>query len=547
MNQEFNLIDEPWIKVMRQDKTIVEIGLMNALTNSHEYICLAGETKSQDFAILRLLLAIMHTVFMRYNADGSDFDPTDDDAYDTILDNWESMWKNRKMPRAPFERYFEQWRDRFWLFDDEFPFFQCNAVKDKSKPISTSKLIGSLFESANKPRLFAERNNDGRKLSFPEAARWLLHINSFDDIAAKQPTPKKTWCSQLGLIAVKGKDLFETIMLNYVADTDIENGVYESFPSWEQEQCTKFNREIAIPRDQAALLSLQSRRLYLYRENDSITGYYLSGGDYFEQTYNISEQMTLWKDVRGKKDTIPKFAPLRHDRAKKAWREFGAIAAVGTETEYNIRVPEVIKWANKQKVKKLLSVDIAAVVHDFDHQESLPVIDGISDSLSFRSDLLDELDEKNKRWRQAVIDEIAVCEGIAQKVYDLSVKLQKSSGAYEDNNKKSSQKIKGDNEKARFYDMIDRPFRLWLEGLDPEDKYSVPAKKEEINKQIFEIAAKLGEELVHTTGKSSIFGRISTDQKTGRKEILSSAVAYNIYIASLRKLLFNIKAGDKNE
>lgn len=540
MQKEFNLIDEPWIKVMRQDKTVSEVGLMDVITDSDEYVSLAGETKSQDMAILRLLLAIVHTVFMRYAEDGSDYEPSeDDDAYATMLDKWEAVWKNGKMPCEPFEQYFGRWRDRFWLFDDEHPFFQCNAVKDKSKPISTSKLIGSLFESDNKPRLFAERNNDGRKLSFPEAARWLLHINSFDDIAAKQPTPKKTWCSQLGLIAVKGKDLFETIMLNYVADADIENSAYESCPSWEQEQCTEFNREIAIPKDQAELLSLQSRRLYLYRENDNITGYFLSGGDYFEQTDIKLEQMTIWRDESDKKDSSAVFAPLRHDPSKKAWREFGAIAAVADKNKDDagrgIRVPGVIKWIKAKNIKTIM-VETASVVYDLRQKMSLPVIDVISDTISFHSSLLDKL---NIAWISAVEEEIALCDKAASCVYKFSTELQKASGA-------SGDKLTGENEKAQFYDRIDRPFRLWLEGLDPAGKKSVFEKKAELNEQIFTIAVILGSELVENAGTGSILGRRVINPGASKKEMLSSASAYNIYVASLRKIL-GIKAGDTND
>ena len=94
--------------------------------------------------------------------------------------------------------------------------------------------------------------------------------------------------------------------------------------------------------------------------------------------------------------------------------------------------------------------------------------------------------------------------------------------------------------------MIDRPFRLWLEGLDPSDNFGIVDKKNELNQQLFTIAAKLGGELVGTVGTGSIFGRIDIDQKTGKKEILSSASAYNYYMASIRKIL-NIKAGDTNE
>lgn len=227
MEREFNLIDEPWICVRTADLTVKEVSLKEVFLNAYTYTELAGETKSQDFAVLRLLLAIMHTVFSRYDADGNDVDTSDEADYPKYIeDNWTEIWNSGHIPNQPIERYFEEWYDRFWLFDEKYPFYQSNAVNGKGSPYSTAKMIGSLFESGNKPRLFSDRYNDGRLLSYSEAARWLLHINCFDDIAAKKPTPKRPWTGKLSLIDVKGENLFETLMLNYNATYDSDKGIY---------------------------------------------------------------------------------------------------------------------------------------------------------------------------------------------------------------------------------------------------------------------------------------------------------------------------------
>lgn len=76
---EFNLLDEPWIRVMTEDCTVVERSLMQVLLNSHQYQRLAGELPTQDVALLRLLLAILQTVFYRVDPEGED-DPIEDRA-----------------------------------------------------------------------------------------------------------------------------------------------------------------------------------------------------------------------------------------------------------------------------------------------------------------------------------------------------------------------------------------------------------------------------------------------------------------------------------
>ena len=371
MDREFNLIDEPWICVRDNGCEVKEISIRQVFEHAQDYTELAGETKTQDMAVLRFLLAVIYTVFSRYDKNGDEVDPEDDINY--LTDNWIEVYRSGKFPMKPFEKYFEKWYDRFWLFDEEYPFYQSNKVNGKGKATSIAKMIGSLFESANKPRLFSDRNNDGRLLSYSEAVRWLLHIICFDDTAAKQPVPKKSWVSILGLIAVRGNNLFETLMLNYNAESDSEYDVYVSTPSWEKDNNkAEFNTLIPVPDNQAALLSLMSRRVYLCRENGKVNGYYISGGDYFEEVEVFGEQMTLWRSYKEKGSDSIKYKPQLHKPSTKAWQEFGSIAALeGDENSSTARKPGVIahieSYIDRSYLDNcfLLNVTTASVIHDF--------------------------------------------------------------------------------------------------------------------------------------------------------------------------------------
>lgn len=57
---EFNLLREPWVRVRTQDGTIRTVSLTDALLHAHAYVDLAGEMPTQDAAMLRLLLAVLH-------------------------------------------------------------------------------------------------------------------------------------------------------------------------------------------------------------------------------------------------------------------------------------------------------------------------------------------------------------------------------------------------------------------------------------------------------------------------------------------------------
>ena len=70
--KEFNLLQEPWIRVITPSLEQKEVSLTDALVHAHEYADLSGEMPTQDAAILRVLLAAAVTIFYRYDAHGDE-------------------------------------------------------------------------------------------------------------------------------------------------------------------------------------------------------------------------------------------------------------------------------------------------------------------------------------------------------------------------------------------------------------------------------------------------------------------------------------------
>ncbi len=56
----FDLIEQPWIAVRFLDGTVGEVSLRGVFERANETQEIAGELPTQDFAIVRLLLAILH-------------------------------------------------------------------------------------------------------------------------------------------------------------------------------------------------------------------------------------------------------------------------------------------------------------------------------------------------------------------------------------------------------------------------------------------------------------------------------------------------------
>ena len=92
---EFNLLDEPWIRFMTKDYEIKEVSLTEVLIHSHEYADFAGELEAQNVAVLRLSLAVLYTIFYRYNVDG-ELEKIDD--REMAHDRWEDLWVEGHFP-----------------------------------------------------------------------------------------------------------------------------------------------------------------------------------------------------------------------------------------------------------------------------------------------------------------------------------------------------------------------------------------------------------------------------------------------------------------
>lgn len=537
---EFNLLDEPWVRVLCPDCTVREVSLTDALLRAHEYNGLAGELPTQDVAVLRLLLAVLHTVFSRVDAQGENAPISAGAEPDMALDRWESLWRLKHFPVQPITSYLEKWHERFWLFHPERPFWQVPQAKIGTA-YSAAKLNGEISESGNKLRMFTAYSGTGKSaLTYAQAARWLLYVNGFDDTSAKPkgkglPSTGAGWLGKLGLILAQGDTLFETLMLNLVLLKDGEQPWQPPLPCWELEHARSTERtEIPQPDNPAALLTLQSRRLLLNREGENVTGYTLLGGDFFERENAFCEQMTVWRAAQASKNAPVVYLPKRHDPAKQFWREFSSVFL----QESGGRCPGVVWWIEelihpKNAIldrKTLIRFQITGVGYG---DKDFFVTDTFSDSLTFHTALLDEL---GRRWRQKITDEIDRCGKLAQAVGNLAKSLDIAASDPDHAGKKNSAKAA----REQFYFRLDQPFRRWLCDIDPA------WDSETAEKYIFQwradakrIAQTLGRQLVDQSGSAAFIGRMikSSSSKVSEKETYYSAPkVYNWFLADVNRV-----------
>lgn len=548
METEFNLLDEKWILVRKSDCTTDELSLTDALLRSHEYTALSGELPTQDVSILRLLLAVLHTVFSRYTPEG-EYKPVS--SANEAMRRWKTLWDGGKFPEKPIREYLESQHEKFWLFHPERPFYQTKAA-EKGTEYMASKMNGVLSESSNKVRLFSSCAGKSKDtLTYSEAARWLLYVNSYDDTSAKASQESKSkenklpslqagWLGKLGLITVRGNSLFETLMFNFIVVEPSNREIWaDEKPTWELEKPREKERcEIATPDNLAELYTIQSRRLILKHENNSVTGYSLLGGDFFDKVDSFIEPMTVWGKVKESEKTQIQFQPRRHNSSVKMWREFASVFA----SSDGMRLPGVVSWIRQIRridKKRYSCFNIASVQYG---GSDYFVNDIFSDSLTFHTDLLTEV---GKRWQESISEEVGKCEDIARKLGKLAADIEIAAGSSPKDAPKSATVS---HVQEQYYYEIDVPFREWLLSIDPEwesgshEEHECIRKWHEISRKI---AESLGKELVNSAEASAVVGRfIEVKDKTttknknnengGKRRVyLSAAGAFSKFMYSI--------------
>ena len=529
----FNLCDEPWLRVRQMDNTVKEVSLLDALLNAHQYADLAGETDTLDAAALRLLLAILITVFSRVNAKGeeSPFDSSDD-----ALTRWKELWELGHFPEKPIRDYLDRWHERFWLFHPERPFWQVTEAAIGTE-YKAPKLNGELSESSNKLRLFAAYSGTGKaELSYAQAARWLLFVNAFDDTSAKPkgknlPSVGAGWVGKIGFIQAQGDNLFETLMLNMTFLKDgRELWSEENKPCWELDEARSGERtEIAMPQAPAQLLTLQSRRLLLQRKGDRVTGFSLLGGDFFQRENAFAEQMTIWQAPKPKKNEKIAYVPCRHDPSKQFWREF---PAVFNDQDDSTHKPGVVSWVTTLQGRKVRAIDRSRLVRfrisgvQYGDKDFF-INDSFSDTLSFQTCLLDDM---SSSWRTRIVDEIDRCEQAARLVGRFAQELATAAG-----DRNETAEAAG---RAQLYFAVDQHFRQWLQGINAEQD-DEDEKTAKWRSQARRIAEELARQMIEQAGSEAFVGRRITydkGKKTERTILFNAPLAYNRFLARIRTL-----------
>ncbi len=550
----FNLLDEPWISVIVDEKGHNKlVSMTDVFKHASEYKALAGDMKTQDFALLRVLLAALHTVFSRYDIQGNsrEFDSgedTEDDFNEETMDIWREVWNSKKFPNAVF-KYLEQWHDHFYLFDDKYPFFQVLKQDIDSKKLggkSPSEISGKninrlISESNNKIAVFSPKDNvDNNKSSLtePQLARWIITLQSYVGLADKtmfgteKYKASKGWLFDLGGIYIEGENLFETLMLNCVLVSEMQSPEKKQKPCWEYSGTENIENSFydTFIDNISQLYTRWSRAIYINPDisvDKPISVSIVKLPDINHKNAFI-EPMTVWQ-YNKEGENKDKYTPRKHRTEEAMWRSFGLLTSQELyDGSVKNHKPGIMEWLNEIKhdiAGSSISLQAVSMKDDGNATSWVPT-DEICDTL-----YIDEVvvtDNADDGWVYRINNEVEYTRsaiGFIYKQFLLDI-CEIRNRNKDDATKYSAKHI------SQVYFLVDKPFREWLANIKPKD--SMNERCTQWRNTLHSILINEAKGMLENATLRDFTGRASDQsEKESTKNIVT---AYNIFTSRLKKL-----------
>ncbi|MFF5256946.1 type I-E CRISPR-associated protein Cse1/CasA [Streptomyces leeuwenhoekii] len=524
----FDLTDRPWIGVLRCDGTQDELSLRQVFAQADDLRRVVGDLATQEFALVRLLLAVAHDAL-----DG----PRD-------IEEWADLWSDADC-FALVAAYLDTHRGRFDLLHPDVPFFQTAGLRTaKDEVFPLNRIVADV---PNGEPFFTARMPVVERLSFAEAARWVVHAHAYDTSGIKSGAvgddrvkggkvyPLGTgWAGGLGGVFAEGDTLRETLLLNLVAaDTEELETAPDDRPAWRREPCGPGGAERSAtgPRD---LYTWQSRRLRLHHDADGVHGVVLGYGDPLAaRNMHRREPMTAWRRSKAQEKKLresPVYLPREHDPGRSAWRGIASLvadrseAAQGADAALFLR-PGVLEWVARLVTEGHLPrgflVRARVVGAAYGTQQSV-VDDVVDDHLAMPVVLLHRQD---RTYARQAISAAEDAELAVQALGDLAADLARACGGDPDGPRAVAH--------AAGFDVLEEPYRRWLSGLaeagDPFEQRGV------WKREVRGLVGRLGERLVEAAGEAAWQGRTVTGKQGTRW--LNAGLADTWFRARLARVL----------
>lgn len=511
MNQSFNLTTDPWIKVIQTDTGQEKcVSLIDFFSHTQDYRQFAGEMRSQDLAIMRFLLAILTTVYSRYNAEDEpylwaeiDSDTMqvtsiedDEEIEDDLLGTWNQLYQAGKFSKIVIE-YLKRYSDRFDMFGDH-PFYQVTTVDydslvpsnkrvEKGKgQVLVKQLNRRISESGNTPSIFAPKTGEWKNsIDIDELVRWLITYQNFTGVTDKTKIETKDkfsnsagWLYRLNPVYVQGQTVFETLMLNLKLGGKNVDLLALQKPVWEYEikDYIAVRKQQVVPDNLAELYTTWSRILHIEWQDDKHPLIFSAGIPIFESTGAFIEPMTTWRVDKKTGEYRPAVKGLR-SLGISMWRNFGSYVDVHNDSGQP--EPGIVNWLHEIRDQdtsviaddKPIMLASTTLISDGNATSQAPAVE-MTDDMQLQADVLFD-PEIAKYWPVRIEDVIDVTQRIGTDFYHFASTLGQIRNV-------DTRTFAG-NLSAKFYQNLNEPFKEWLaqlSGVDDRDQKIKQWKKQ---------------------------------------------------------------------
>ena len=349
MEDQFNLIGEPWIDVSMQNGSIESYGIQEVLLKAHEFAELHDSSPLMKYGVYRFLIAFVSDAF--------NIRTTDD---------IEEMLELGRFDSKVLIPYFEKYFDRFFLFSENKPFYQNPSLKESKKEKNIIEILQFFFPKGNNTILFYHKKQEEHAFSPGICAKILCTLPAFGIAAGRGYKPsingKPPW-----YVLVKGKNLFETIVLS-CCGMSIEVNAGEGQVPWRLEdlaqretfhQVSTVQGLTWVPRYILLIPSSAGRCTYSGKEANMLVSKI-----FFEQGWSFEGN---WVDPHVSY-IITQKGPftLQSKSGKKLWRDIGPLMLISDEeSKVTFQNPKIISQFQLLKEEDSVSEDYSLTIEAY--------------------------------------------------------------------------------------------------------------------------------------------------------------------------------------
>lgn len=511
----YSLVTQPWLKAKYNDSSIKEISLKQLFTDAAKIATLANDTPQQDIAILRLLLAIMLTVYQRNDIHGKSYQL--DRKSDELKRTWVDLYKTSDFNQVI--AYLDKRQNEFDFFSKTKPFMQVTAddynafIKAKFKPITSKTKEGNVVNSLINRTINQSNNSlstfahtpilDKQSLSLTEFIRWAITYQYFAGTSDKvQFKAENGWNygTLYGMTPIYFKDinLAKTLVLNLTL-TPRSGNINEPKPIWEQDMHEYLTKLLddphRIPDNLPELFTIPSRMLYVVQNEKQLQALVAKLPNLAVNDNALWNLETMSPFKLNKKANC--YKPIKIEEKEiddDLWQNLGLLFTKNSNS------PEITQPYSLTFLQNLYNDDYlddlpsflmctAGMVDDGNGNSMMPVF-FYCDSLDFDSNIVLST---NSMYRDRLLTDVEVIKDVAKNLVIFANHFNES----------LVKKIKID-----FYSQVDLVFRAWLKNL------TIDCDLDNVEMQLFHQIYQIAKYILSKAVQSQInLNRLETNKK----------------------------------